>query len=260
MKIDHYLERIGWRGTLNVDSQTLRDLHFQHATRIPFENLDIQLGRQISLEPEALERKMVGNQRGGYCFEQNTFFQHVLREIGFEVIACEARVRMGRQIIAPRTHMLLIVQVDGEKYLADVGFGGDGLLYPVALNGSEQKQFLWDYRIKEEGRFLVLQTRKQDGWSDLYAFVPEHREPIDFELANWYTSTHPQSRFVQTLTVQLPTPEARLIVRNKTYIIDRGEGREETRQLKSREELMKLLDERFGLKFPAETNFKNPVF
>jgi N-hydroxyarylamine O-acetyltransferase len=260
MKLNAYLQRIGWNGTLRADSNTLRELHLLHATHIPFENLDIQLGREVSLETENLERKIVSNQRGGYCFEQNTFFQHVLKEVGFDVIACEARVRMGRQIVAPRTHMMLLVTVDGEKYLADVGFGGDGLLYPILLEGGEQKQFLWTYQVKQEGRLFILQTWKLDGWFDLYAFVPEHREPIDFEVANWFTSTHPQSRFVQTLTVQLPTPEARHIVRNNQYIIDRGEGREETRQIQSRQELMILLDERFGLKFPMETVFRNPVF
>lgn len=260
MKLENYLKRIEWKGRVNADLQTLKELHYHHATHIPFENLDIQLGRNISLEPEALERKIVENGRGGYCFEQNTLLQAVLQEIGFDVIACEARVRMGKTFSTPRTHMLLIVNTEGKEYLADVGFGGDGLFYPLELNENEQKQFLWKYRImKEESNLFVLQTRTSGEWLDLYAFVPEKREPVDFELANWYTSTHPKSWFVQGLTAQLPTPEARYILRNRTFIIDYG-TRQESRTLESALELIAVLRNNFRLSFPDDTHFHNPEF
>jgi N-hydroxyarylamine O-acetyltransferase len=254
-----YLQRINWNGPAQPDLETLQNLHLQHATHIPFENLDIQLGNTISLDLESLERKMIQNKRGGYCFEQNTLFQSILMEIGFDVIACEARVRMGRSIVAPRTHMLLIVTLKEGKYLADVGFGGDGLLLPVPIDGTEHTQFLWKYRIVEEGPVMVLQIFRQRGWKDLYAFVPQSREPIDFVVANWFTSTHPESRFVQTLTVQQPTPEARFILRNKLFVIERG-GEEETRELETREDLIHMLDQTFGLSFPMESPFRNPAF
>ncbi|MCI0414428.1 arylamine N-acetyltransferase [bacterium] len=259
MNTTAYLQRINWNGPVRADLETLRNLHLHHAMHIPFENLDIQLGKNISLELEALERKMIQNKRGGYCFEQNTLFQALLTEIGFDVIACEARVRMGRSIMAPRTHMLLIVTLKEGSYLADVGFGGDGLLLPVPMDGNEHDQFLWKYRIVEEGPIMVLQILRQSSWIDLYAFVPQAREPVDFQVANWFTSTHPESRFVQTLTVQQPTSEARFILRNKMFIIDRG-GHEETRELKSREELIHTLDRTFGLSFPIDSPFRNPNF
>lgn len=260
MKIESYFKRIDWKGTPKADLQTLKTLHFSHATHIPFENLDIQLGRNISLELEALERKIIDNGRGGYCFEQNTLFQAVLQEIGFDVIACEARVRMGKKASTPRNHMLLIVNIAENKYLADVGFGGDGLLHPLEINNSEQKQFLWSYRIvKEEPNLFVVQTMASDNWFDLYAFVPEKREPVDFELANWYTSTHPQSRFVQTLTAQLPTPEARFTLRNRTFTIDYG-TRQETKTVANSQELIRLLRDHFQLTFPDDTHFHNPKF
>ena len=254
-----YLHRISWNGPAQPDLEALRNLHLQHAIHIPFENLDIQLGKTISLDLEALERKMIQNNRGGYCFEQNTLFQTMLMEFGFDVISCEARVRMGRSIMAPRTHMLLIVTLKEGRYLADVGFGGDGLLLPVPIDGNEHMQFLWRYRIVEEGPLMVLQILRHGGWMDLYAFVPQSREPIDFVVANWFTSTHPESRFVQTLTVQQPTPEARFILRNKMFVIDRG-GQEETRELKTREELIHILDRTFGLSFPIDSPFRNPTF
>ncbi len=259
MDLKGYLKRIRWEGPVFPDIDTLSGIHQHHATQIPFENLDIQLGRQISIEPEALQRKIVQNMRGGYCFEQNTLFQAALLEIGFDVIACEARVRMGRAIITPRTHMLLMVRMKERQFLADVGFGGDGLILPVPLDQKEHKQFLWKYRVMEEGELLILQSFKQNAWFDLYAFSPQPRHPVDFDVANWYTCTNPESRFVQTLTVQLPTPEARYILRNKMFIIERGET-EESRELRSREELLSVLDQTFGLSFPPDTPFRNPVF
>jgi len=260
MKLESYFKRIEWKGAPKANLETLNALHRSHATHVPFENLDIQLARNISLESEALERKIIENNRGGYCFEQNTLFQAVLREIGFDVIACEARVRMGRTTPSARTHMMLIVNIDGDQYLADVGFGGEGLFFPLQLNGSVQKQFLWNYQItKKEPNLFVLQTHRQEGWLDLYEFVAEQREPVDFEVANWYTSTHPQSVFVQTLTAQLPTPEARYILRNRMFITERG-GKEESLEIKTPQELLRLLQEIFHLSFPPETSFLNPTF
>jgi N-hydroxyarylamine O-acetyltransferase len=258
MDLASYLQRIDIKGPLTPDLKSLKLLHQSHATRIPFENLDIQLGKPISLDLDDLQRKMIHNKRGGYCFEQNTLMQSVLKEIGYDVIACEARVRMGRTISAPRTHMLLIVNLEEGRYLVDVGFGGDGLLLPVSLDGREETQFLWTYRIIREGDLHVLQVLRPEGWLDLYAFLPEFRYPVDFQVANWYTSTHPESRFVLTLTVQLPTPEARYILRNQWFVTERG-GKEEARELVDRTEFLHVLDKIFGLSFPDDTRFRNPI-
>ena len=259
MNLKRYLERIEWKGEFRPDLDTLRKLHLHHATKIPFENLDIQLGKKISLHLEDLQKKMVEDRRGGYCFEQNTLFQAALQAVGFDVIACEARVRMGRSIVTPRTHMMLIVTVNGSRFLADVGFGGDGLLFPVPMDGEPHVQFLWKYRLVAEEESLLLQTRRQQSWIDLYSFLPSRREMVDFQVANWFTSTHPDSKFVQTLTVQLPTPEARHIVRNKTYVMDRGNS-QESHEITSKEELLHLLTTTFGLHFPVDTSFHNPRF
>ena len=259
MNIEAYLKRIDWTGPARADFETLNRLHQQHATRIPFENLDIQLGKPILLDLPSLERKMIQDRRGGYCFEQNTLFQNVLNEIGFNVIACEARVRMGRAIISPRTHMMLIVTLPEGRFLADVGFGGDGLLLPVSVDGSVCDQFLWKYRVVKEEGALLLQTLKKQNWFDLYTFAPEPRYPPDFEVANWYTSTHPESRFVLTLTAQRPTPEARYILRNKLLVIENGKE-EISRELQSNEELLTVLDQMFDLKFPENTSFRAMQF
>ena len=132
--LDAYLARIGYRERLDPTVETLRGLHFAHATQIPFENLDILLGRSIVLDLESLQKKLVERRRGGYCFEQNTLFAAVLESLGFAVTRLAARVRFGATSIRPRSHMLLSVEIDGEPWLADVGFGGEGLLHPVPLD------------------------------------------------------------------------------------------------------------------------------
>lgn len=259
LRIENYFARIGWTGGRERSREALWKLHFLHATRIPFENLDIQLNVPVSLALEALQRKLVDNLRGGYCFEQNTLFGAVLEELGFSFIACEARVRMGRPGLNPRTHMLLVVETDEGRCICDVGFGGEGLLHPVFLDGRISEQFLWTYRVVTEGPQHVLQSKRQSDWMDLYAFLPQPCAPVDFEVANWFTSTHPESRFVQILTAQLPTPEARHILRNRTYVIQRGSS-EDTREIGSLDELLTILKLVFQLEMPSDTRFRNPVF
>ncbi len=248
-----YLGRIGFGGEVKPNLDTLRALHLAHATTIPFENLDIQMGLPIRLDLASLQGKLVRRKRGGYCFEHNSLFLAVLKAIGFEVMPCEARVRLGATEPLPRTHMLLLVTLDGRPWLCDVGFGGEGLLHPVPMDGEAHPQFLNTYRVVPEAALQVLQSFHHGGWEDLYAFVPEARLPVDFEMANHYTSTHPESRFVRTLTAQLPGPEVRRILRNRAYAELRGD------QVEGRavapEELNTLLRKAFGIEVQAEIAF-----
>ena len=249
-----YLRRIGLGTRPAADLASLRALHFAHATNIPFENLDIQMGLLIRLDLASLQAKLVLRHRGGYCFEHNTLFLAVLKAAGFEVIPCEARVRLGVMEVLPRTHMLLLVRLEGVTWLCDVGFGGEGLLHPVLMDGEAHGQFLNTYRVSEDGGLRVLQSYHHGAWEDLYAFVPEPRFPIDFEMANHYTSTHPESRFLRTLTAQLPGPEVRRILRNRAYAELRGD-QAEGRELTS-EELIPTLRETFGIEVPEGARFR----
>jgi N-hydroxyarylamine O-acetyltransferase len=248
LDLDAYLGRIGLATVPEADLEGLRALHLAHATTIPFENLDIQMGLPIRLDLASLQTKLVQRRRGGYCFEHNTLFLAVLRQLGFEVMPCEARVRLGTMEVLPRTHMLLLAQVDGGTWLCDVGFGGEGLLHPVLMDGEPHGQFLNTYQVIWEGALRVLQSFHHGAWEDLYAFVPEARHPIDFEMANHYTSTHPESRFLKTLTAQLPGRDVRRILRNLAYAElhdDQVEGRE-----LAPEELPAVLLGTFGIEAP----------
>jgi N-hydroxyarylamine O-acetyltransferase len=176
----------------------------------------------------------------------------VLEQVGFQVTRLAARVRYRATQVNPRTHMLLLVDADGAKWLADVGFGAEGLLLPVPFGSEEEsRQFAWTYRVTNAGDQWVLQSQHAEGWTDLYGFTLEPQLPIDYEIANHYTSTHPESRFVKSLTVQLPTPGARTALRNRELIVDR-DGETTTRTVADEEELRRVLRETFGLPAPAD--------
>jgi len=253
-----YLQRTGYAGNIAPTLQALQALHLAHATRIPFENLDILLGRPIALDLPAIQAKLVAGRRGGYCFEHNLLFAAALRAFGFEVTQLAARVRYGTTALLPRTHMLLLVEAEGERWLADVGFGGEGLLLPVPfVVGAEVRHYAWSYRVIEEaGPAWVLQSSRDKAWHDLYAFTLEPQQIVDYEVVNHYLSTHPNSRFVQTLTVQLPGPQKRMILRNHKLVEDRGAGvKLESRTLADEDELLQVLRQDFALDFPPGTRF-----
>jgi N-hydroxyarylamine O-acetyltransferase len=258
--LDAYLERTGYSGPVEPSLDALGALHEAHLAAIPFENLDILLGKPILLELEALERKLVADRRGGYCFEQNTLFRAALEAIGFRVDALAARVRAGATVVRPRTHMLLRVEAEGRGFLADVGFGGDGATLPLPLDVGPE---LWvgaaGHRLKREGEGFVLEGNLQGTWTELYAFTLEPQHPADFEMANWFTSTYPRSPFVSSLTAQRIQGERRAVLRNRDLTVIDGGGRRAA-TVRDPEHLLEILDQDFGLVFPAGTRFSKPDF
>lgn len=149
--LDAYCSRIGYAGERTPTAGVLEELHLAHATHIPFENLDILLGKPIRLDLASLQAKLIRGKRGGYCFEQNTLFAAALERIGFRVTRLAARVGAGATRVLPRTHMLLRVEAEEAAWLADVGFGGDGLLRPLPfVPGPECRQYGWTYRLAKE--------------------------------------------------------------------------------------------------------------
>ena len=249
-----YLRRIGHEAAGPATFETLRALHLAHVLAIPFENLDVQMGLPIRLDIGSLQAKLVDRRRGGYCFEQNTLFLHVLRALGFEAMPCEARVRTGATSLLARTHMLLVVRADGRDWLCDVGFG-TGLFEPAPMDGELVSQFAWSFRVAREGPLCVLQALRNGTYDDLYAFEPAERHPVDFEVANWYTSTWPDSRFILTLTAQRSAPDVRRVLRNFTCVEDRG-GSDITTRTITRDELTPMLRDTFGLDVPEDARFR----
>ena len=249
-----YAARVGVAVPDVIDLPALQRLHQAHVGAIAFENLDVQFRRPIRIDADSVCAKLLGSARGGYCFEQNTLFREVLRARGVPVTAREARVRSGATSRRPRTHMTLVVLIGGVEYLCDVGFGAYTPLQPVPLDGSQSRQHAWVYRVVPEGSLQVLQWQRDGGWQDLYAIEPGEPGDIDFEMGNWFTSTWPDSGFVQTMTAQRATPEARYTLRNYTLTED-SRDTSFVRTLR-REEIVPVLRGVFGLDVPDGATFR----
>lgn len=260
--LDAYLARIGVRGPLAVERQTLDVLSEAHVRTIPFENLDVLLGRPIELELGAIERKLIHERRGGYCFEQNTLLLAVLQQLGFEVRAISARVRYQRprDYTPARTHVFLRVELAGESWLVDVGVGGLSLTSAIRLDTDEEQATAHEpRRIVREGGRLFHQVWLGDAWHDVCEFTLEEMPEIDRVVGNWYTSAHPGSHFKSRLIAARGglDGERRTLV-NRELTIRRRDG-SERRELADPDELLAVLDEHFGLRFAPGTRFACPA-
>ncbi|WP_437586010.1 arylamine N-acetyltransferase family protein [Sorangium sp. So ce1000] len=252
LDLDAYLARIGYRGELAATREVLGALHAAHVYSIPFENLDVLLGRPIRIDLASVQAKLVRARRGGYCFEHNTLFVAALRQLGFKVTTLIARVRFQRTDTGPRSHMLSLIELPEGPFIADVGFGGPGLTQPLRLAEGDGHARAHDVvGLRREGSSWVLASRAGEASQDLYVFTLEENFPIDYEVANHYTSTHPDSLFVNNLIVALASPEGRVTLRNRELGVLRG-GSFDRVALRD-DALIDVLKERFGLELPAGT-------
>lgn len=262
LDLDAYCARIGYAGPRGRDFVTLTALHETHVRAIPFENLDIPLGRGIRLDLPSVEEKLVRQRRGGYCFEHNTLFAAALRALGFEVTPLVARVRwqLPADLPTPLTHMLLrVASPDAGPCLADVGFGSMSLVRPIRFElDREQPGGLEPRRVVARGPRFVQQARLGDEWSDVYVFSGDEAPTIDFEVGNWFTSTHPQSRFRLNLIASRAGEDCRHTLLNRELTTRRRDGRVERRAIETPDELLAVLASHFDLHFPAGTRFGPP--
>ena len=246
--IEAYLRRLGLDA-----SATLAEIHRAHATTIPFENFDPLNGRPVSLELDRLEEKMVANRRGGYCFEHNLLLKAALESLGpYEVTTMLARVRVGGSAGSrgPLNHLLLRVVHEDTTWLADVGFGGAGLLDPIPFAaGVETDQSGWRYRLVADGDELVLQGFQDGDWSDFYGFVPGPAVFADIEVGNWFTSTHPGSPFVTGVFAGARREDRclSLFAGDRTIVVERPVGGASTTTEVGSDQVPGILAERFGL-------------
>jgi N-hydroxyarylamine O-acetyltransferase len=259
-----YLDRIGVpAGAVErADRAALDAIIWGHLRRIPFENLDIVIEseprdpRPIRIDAASVFAKLVTRNRGGYCFEHNALLAGALRAIGFSPTPLAARVRMGPDP-SPRTHMLLEVMLAGEPYLVDVGFGGQCPTRAVPVMPGEHPTAHALLRIEPEphGFFLLSQQLPDATWQALYAFTREPHVPVDFEVANHYTSTHPGSFFTVAPVAAITTDTGRLAY-SRGVLTHRAGTTVETTDITSAEQLLAVLAERFGLVFPTGTRFR----
>ena len=262
LELDAYFDRIGYEGPTEPSVDALRALHLAHPLSIPFENLDVLLGRAPSLELPALQTKLVDEGRGGYCFEHNTLFRAVLQALGFPVVSLAARVRWmaAPDQITPRTHMALFVEAEDEAWLCDVGFGVAVMTAPLRLNTDEPQTTPHGvFRVTPRGHDLLVEMQTPlDERLPMYLLSLDPQADIDIELANWFVATHPDSPFRKNLMVAKVTAEARLDLMNRELTTRDRLGGVERRSLEPGE-VAGLLSSQFDLPF-AWTPDLQPVF
>ena len=243
-----YLDRIGYSGTPRPDLETLVELHRRHLLAIPYENLDVQLGRPVGLDIGPIHEKLVLARRGGWCYEMNGLFGWALEEIGFSITRLAAGV--GREQVgdaAVGNHLALRVQLD-RPYLADVGFG-DGIFEPVPLRAGPIRQRGFGFRLE----------RLSDGWWRIhnhplgaassfdFAEAPGDRSAMERKCA--YLQTSQESTFRKVTVVQRHVPDGLVVLRGRV-LSQVGPGGAERHVIEDRAEYEHILRETFSLDAP----------
>lgn len=248
--LDAYFKRIGYEGARAPTLETLKGIHYAHALTIPFENLNVLAGRPVLLDLPSLQQKLIVEERGGYCFEVNALFVAALRALGFDVTTLIGRVRWKapEELETNRSHMLSVVDLPEGRFLADVGFGGLTMTGPIPfMTDSEFETPHEPRRLIVQGAGFELQARLGEVWAPIYRFTLEANGPADYEQASWFTSTHPSSIFVQFLIVARPEADRRKTLFNTEYTTRDTDGKAETRQLESVEEVAEVLASHFDI-------------
>ncbi|MDD2599553.1 MAG: arylamine N-acetyltransferase [Kiritimatiellae bacterium] len=257
--LDAYFARIHYVGPREPTLAVLHAILGHHTAAIPFENLDVLLGRPIQLDAASLQQKLVCDHRGGYCFEQNGLLLLILAELGFQVTPLSARTRIlrPRDFTPPRTHLFIRIEIAGEIWIADAGTGGLSLTAAIRLDATGEQLTSNEPRriIREDGRYFH-QVKLGDEWSDVCEFTGEEMPLIDRELANWWTSTNPSSTFHQNLMVaRAGLDGTRRTILNREFTVRCGARIIERHELATPAELLEVLAQNFDLYFPAGTRF-----
>jgi N-hydroxyarylamine O-acetyltransferase len=245
-RVAAYCERIGYAGPLDATLDTLRAIHLAHMYAVPFENLDIHLGREIELDLDRIFDKIVGRRRGGFCYELNGLFAWLLREIGFDVTLVSARAAGKGGAFGPEyDHLALLVRLDS-VWLADVGFG-DSALDPLLFEeGVEQESGGALYRIERAGDAWVMAQSKSGEWEPQHRFTTTERRLDEFAGMCEFHQTSPDSHFTKKRVCSLATPEGRVSLTADRLIVTRG-GEKTERPVADEAERTTLLRDLFGV-------------
>ena len=258
--LDRYLTRIGWSGSRAATFDTLAGVLRAHMTAIPFENIDVLLGRGIRIDLDSVAAKIVDARRGGYCFEHGTLCQAALTQLGFAPIAHAARVIMlRRREEAPQTHMVLTVDIGGRTFVLDPGFGGHAPLVPVPLDEGQDVRDGGDRHrmVRRDGEW-VLEAWVDGAYAPLWTTSLQRAEPIDFVMANHFVSTYPVSPFVTSLMLRAFSRRGRVSMMNRDLTVRDGISVEKT-VLTDRAALRSILAADFGFDLPEIERMRVPA-
>lgn len=260
LDLDAYFSRIAWGGPTTVTIDTLAGILGAHMARIPFENLDVLLGRGIRLDLQGLQDKLVHDRRGGYCFEHATLLAAVLDALGFAPVRHTARVVLfAPPAQSPRTHMFLKVPLREGVFIVDPGFGALAPRVPIELaDGASASIGAERHELVRDGNWWVLRAQSGGAAVDAWMTTLDLDQPVDFEVGNHFTATHPQSPFVNRIMMRALTADVRVTVANRDLTIWSG-GEPHKRQLADRSDLRAVLVEHFGFDLPQVERLRVPM-
>ena len=258
-QISDYLRRIGVSAPIENTMVQLDKLQLAHLQSVPFENLDIGLGNEILLNKFDIFNKVIYQKRGGFCYELNYCFYLLLVSLGFNVSLISGRVFNGSQYGEEFDHLLLLVELDDKRVIADVGFG-DSSLKTVMLNGTVSHDCYARYRITQDNADYYLQKSDlTEGWQPQYKFTLTARRLNDFSDMARYHQSAPESPFTQRSTCTIATPEGRLTISNHKLIKTQNNVKSE-QVIKTANQYCTKLDTLFGITLTDGHALFNKIF
>lgn len=256
--LDKYLQRIKLATELTTTRQLLDEIHYSHLTNIPFENIDITLGKDITLSEQVILDKVLNKRRGGFCYELNYSLYLLLITIGFDVTMLSARVFNGSSYGPEFDHSLLLINLDGEQIIADVGFG-DSFQLPFPIDGSVHKEGMNFYKVdNEEGVYTLWKSTDGDEWLPLYIFTLALRKLSEFEDMCVHQQTSSESNFTKGMVCTVPIENGRKTLSgNKMITTVNGVKSEQT--IDNEALFYQLLENTFGIELNDNALLFNKV-
>ncbi|VVP63195.1 Arylamine N-acetyltransferase [Pseudomonas fluorescens] len=258
-----YLQRLGYDAPPAPTLQTLQALQLRHVCTFAFESLSTLMHMPVPIDLPSVEQKVLLEGRGGYCYELNQMFLALLQELGFDARGITGRVVMGGppEAHTARTHRLSLVTLEGVRYISDVGFGGMVPSSPLQLDTDTVQATAHEpYRLTFDGQgSYTLWAQVAGEWRGLYVFDLQVQAAIDYEIGNWYVSTHPDSPFVGQLKVARLAPGKRHTLNNASYAVHYLDRPSEKRTLESADELLDLLTATFGVRVPVSATLRQAL-
>lgn len=251
--IDLYLQRLGYERAPPPTLDCLRELQRRHTAEFPFETLATLLRMPVPIDLASLERKLLHEGRGGYCYELNRMFLALLQQLGYDARGITGRVLMGgpEDALPARTHLLVLATVDGVRYIADVGFGGMVPTAPLRLDDEDAQATPHEsYRIESRDGQYLLRAQVAGEWRAMYLFDLQPQGEIDYEVGNWYVSTHPESPFLGQLFVARTGPGLRKTFNNGSFAVHRLGENSVRRELADADAVIEVLRSEFGVRVP----------
>lgn len=249
-QIELYLERIGMKKSEKPDLEYLFELHKAHIAHIPFENIDIMVSKAINLNREALFEKIIINKRGGVCSELNTLYNWLLESLGYQVRSYSSRIIAKTAPLQPRSHRIIAVEINGEKYLTDVGFNYEHHRIPLKIEENlVQDDGECQYKLLRDDFFgwIMMQNRPEEGWRQKLGFTEDPCIDLDFVQATFFAENHQDSRINKHLKVSLHIDGVFYAIRAGKFLKEHGGVEEIIESITSKAQEQRILREVFDI-------------